>query len=293
MQKYRLLREMLLAEGILTPDELRLPPPASEEQVLRVHTQEYYKKLTQGELSSSEIRRLGFPWSLELLERSLHSSGGTVAASRSALKNGISANLAGGTHHAHPGHGEGFCLLNDTAIAARAVLSETRVLKVLVLDCDVHQGNGTAAVFRDDPHVFTFSIHAEKNFPFRKTAGDLDIALPDGVGDDKYIDSLSQAIQKVFNNFSPQLVIYIAGADPHRDDRLGRLSLSMDGLERRDRLVIDRCLAEEIPLAVVLGGGYGRDIMKTVEIHIRTIKNCKSHDKEFHSIVRKGIGNGC
>lgn len=271
MQKYALLREKLCQSEFAQLLDLNIPEPASHEQIGLVHDPDYYSRVLNGELSIKEVRRIGFPWSLELVERSRRSVGGTITACRVALSDGMAANLAGGTHHAYPDHGEGYCLLNDTAISARVIQKEQLANKILIIDCDVHQGNGTAAVFANDPNVFTFSIHGEKNFPFRKEPSDLDIALPDGSTDVEYINALSNALEHIFGNFPAQLVIYISGADAFFDDRLGRLALSKEGLRLRDRLVIGSSNSRGLPVAIVLGGGYARSIQDTVDIHFQTI----------------------
>jgi len=217
------------------------------------------------------VREIGFPWSLEMVERSRRSAGATVAAARDALVQGWSANLAGGTHHAFRDRGEGFCVFNDAAIAARAAQAEAGLARVAVIDCDVHQGNGTAAILRGDDSVFTFSIHGARNFPFAKEAGDLDIELADGTGDEEYLRSLERGLEETLARSRPQLAIYLAGADPFEGDRLGRLKLTKAGLARRDELVFERLLAGRIPVAIAMAGGYGRDIDDTVAIHAATI----------------------
>ncbi|MBN1147179.1 MAG: histone deacetylase [Anaerolineales bacterium] len=272
MPKYALLRERILAEGLVAPGDLQPAEPAADEQILRVHDRDYFERVVEGQLEESEIRRIGLPWSPELVERSRRSVGGTLAACRAALQDGIAANLGGGTHHAHPGHGEGFCVFNDVAIAARAMQAEKRAGRLVILDCDVHQGDGSAAIFSGDPSVFTFSIHGEKNFPFRKQPSDLDLALPDASGDQAYLEALQGGAALAMQQARPGLAIYIAGADPYHDDRLGRLALTKDGLAARDRLVFEMCRAAGLPVAVVMGGGYARRVEDTVEIHLQTIR---------------------
>jgi acetoin utilization deacetylase AcuC-like enzyme len=246
------------------------------------------------------MRRIGFPWSPHLVERSYRSVGGTIAAARAALEDGVAMNLAGGTHHAFPDHGEGFCVFNDVAVAIRVLQSEGRVERAAVVDLDVHQGNGTHAVFAGDPTVFTFSMHGRRNYPFRappaplddapspapdgvlparvrpdfgyRVAGDLDIALEDGTSDEAYLDALRGALPQVLRAAAPDLVVYIAGADPHESDRLGRLRLTLDGLARRDAMVLSACREVGIPVAIVVGGGYGRDVRVTVEAHVATVR---------------------
>jgi acetoin utilization deacetylase AcuC-like enzyme len=228
--------------------------------------------LVYGTLSEKEARRIGFPWSPQLLERSRRSAGGTIAACRSALQDGLSAYLGGGTHHAYPDHGEGYCVFNDVAVAVRSLQFEGGFRRAVILDCDVHQGNGTAAIFGGDPSVFTFSIHGEKNFPFHKESGDLDIPLPDGCGDEAYLAALQRGVQASLERAQSGLAVYIAGADPFVGDRLGRLALSKAGLAERDRLVLELCRLAGLPVAIVLGGGYARNVEDTVDIHMQTIR---------------------
>lgn len=281
MSKYERLRSRvaeLQTNG--HPIELLVPEAASDAELLRVHTREYLHKVTHGELTAHEIRRIGFPWSPDLVERSRRSVGGTIAACRSALQQGLAVNLAGGTHHAHADHGEGFCVFNDSAVAARAMQAEQRAQKVLILDLDVHQGNGTAAIFAADPSVFTLSMHGEKNFPFHKEPGDIDIALPDNAGDEIFLESLAEGLASVRRSFSPDLVIYLAGADPFIHDRLGRLSLSLQGLAQRDRQVFDWCQQQRLPVAVVMAGGYARQVADTVAIHFQTVQIAAEYDQK-------------
>ncbi len=270
--KYSLVRERLIAEGLVNGSGLVIPDPASDAEILRVHTTGYLDKIKHGTLTPQEIRRIGFPWSQGLVERSRRSVGGTIAACRSALRDGIAFNLAGGTHHAYPDHGEGFCVFNDAAIAARAMQAEDRARSILILDLDVHQGNGTAAIFQEDPTIFTLSVHGEKNFPFHKETGDLDIALPDGTTDLAYLQAVDTALFQSSSQFVPDLVIYLAGSDPFEGDRLGRMGVTKGGLQQRDRRVFDWCASRSFPVAVVLAGGYARDVLDTVDIHVQTIK---------------------
>lgn len=271
IQKYILLRKRLVGDGVISEEDLHVPAGASDDQLCLVHEPSYIRKLKKGDLSTREIRRMGFPWSQDLLERSRRSVGSTIAACRSALSEGVAVNLAGGTHHAFPDHGQGFCVFNDAAVAARLMQLEHRVQRVLIVDCDVHQGNGTAAIFHNDPSVFTFSIHGEKNFPFHKEASDLDLSLPDGAEDDLYLRQLKRGLNLAVDRARADLVVYLAGADPHRGDRLGRLSLSKAGLENRDRMVMEVCLQSNLPVAVVMSGGYGKDVTDTVDIHYQTV----------------------
>lgn len=271
MPKYALLREAVQLANLTPPDRLIASQPASDDQILRVHTEEYLHRLIAGQMTEREMCRTGFPWSEDLVARTRLSVGGTISACRFAIKRGVSANLAGGTHHAHPAHGEGFCVFNDVAIAARSMQAEGKANQVLVIDLDVHQGDGTAAIFAGDESVFTFSVHGEKDFPYRKVPSDLDIALPDGCRDEAYLLAVQSGLEQTFALFKPDLVIYIAGADPFAGDRLGRLSVTKAGLARRDRLVITTCLQLGIPIAIVLGGGYAHQVEDTVAIHFATI----------------------
>jgi acetoin utilization deacetylase AcuC-like enzyme len=272
MPKYALLRQRVVAAGLVPDGDLRLAPAATDEEILRAHTREYVDKVVQGRLSEREQRRIGFPWSPELVRRARHSVGGTIAACRAALSDGLAANLAGGTHHAHADFGAGFCVFNDVAVAARAMQAEGGARRALILDCDVHQGDGSASIFRDDPTVFTFSIHGAKNYPFRKPPSDLDIELPDGCEDQVFMEALERGARLALGRARADLAIYIAGADPYAGDRLGRLALSKAGLAQRDRLVLGLCRAARLPVAIVMGGGYARDVQDTVEIHLETIR---------------------
>jgi acetoin utilization deacetylase AcuC-like enzyme len=229
--------------------------------------------MERGEVSEREAKLIGFPWTPQMVERSKRSAGATIAACRAAMRDGVSANLAGGTHHAFYDHGEGFCVFNDAVVAARAMQAEQRVNQVAVIDCDVHQGNGTAAITAGDASIFTLSIHGARNYPFRREfASDLDIDLPDATGDDTYLRSLRDALATLVTRVTPQLVIYLGGADPYEDDRLGRLRLSFAGLAARDRMVFDACRTRDIPVAVAMAGGYARQIADTVQIHATTVQ---------------------
>jgi len=275
--KYALLRERVEREFV-PPCELAVPDAATIEQLCLVHEAAYIDKVLTGMLSQREVRRIGFPWSPELVERSRRSVGSTIAACRAALdgatngSTGVAVSLTGGTHHAFADHGEGFCVFNDVAVAARVVQSERRAERIVIIDCDVHQGNGTAALLSADPTVFTFSIHGAKNFPFHKEQSDLDVELPDGTGDDAYLAALDDALDYVLPAAQADLAIYLAGADPYESDTLGRLALSKAGLAARDRLVFDRCRDWRLPVAVVMGGGYARHIEDTVDIQFATVR---------------------
>ena len=270
--KYALLRERVIAEGIVRADRVLDPDAATDDELRLVHTADYVERFTAGALTQSEERRLGFPWSPALVERSRRAVGGTIAAARHALTSGVGMNLAGGTHHAFPDHGEGFCVYNDVAIAIRLLQREDLIRRAAIVDLDVHQGNGTHAVFAGDDTVFTFSMHGGKNYPFHKVRGTLDVELDDGTGDDEYLALLHNALPRVLASAAPDIVMYIAGADPHEGDTLGRLALSFDGLARRDEYVLEQCRASGIPVAVTIGGGYGQRIEDTVAVHANTAR---------------------
>jgi acetoin utilization deacetylase AcuC-like enzyme len=275
--KYALLRDRVLAEGIVPAETMHDPSRVSREDLLLVHTADYIDRFTSGRLSVEEERRLGFPWSELLVERSYRAAGGTSEAARFALDHGVAMNLAGGTHHAFPGHGEGFCVFNDVAVAIRALQRDKKLDRALVVDLDVHQGNGTHAVFAEDPSVFTFSMHGDRNYPFRKVPGGLDVDLHDRMGDDEYLSLLMDALPKVVASARPDLVVYLAGADPHENDRLGRLSLTFDGLARRDSFVLDQCREVGLPVVVTIAGGYGKSIDETVQVHLNTARITARH----------------
>jgi len=270
--KFSLLREAVSRAGLVSPGDLSTPVPITDEQILLVHSPEYLRKLTEGQLTRAEIRRIGLPWSPELVTRAKYSTGGTLAACRTALQEGISVNLTGGFHHAFHDHGQGYCVFNDVMIAIRVLQDEGQVQQVAVLDCDVHQGNGTADLAAGDSSVFTFSIHNEQNFPLHKVPSDLDVGLQDGVGDAGYLAALEPALQRTMVLAEADLAIYLAGADPYEKDMLGRLSLTKAGLAARDRMVIETCRGSALPLAVVMAGGYCRDVQDTVEIHLQTVR---------------------
>lgn len=272
MAKYSMLRQRLQESGQFQPDDFQVPAAATDSQILRVHGPEYLRRVQQGELTAVEMRAIGFPWSAAMVERSRRSSGATLAACRAAMQTGWAANLAGGTHHAFRDHGEGFCVFNDAAIAARAMQADGAVRRVAIIDCDVHQGNGTASIFSDDDSVFTFSIHCAKNYPFRREhRSDLDIDLPDGTKDAGYLNALQFGLEYTLRMSDPDLAIYLAGADPYEGDRLGRLKLTKPGLNARDELVLRTLRERKIPLAIAMAGGYAHDISETVDIHVQTI----------------------
>jgi len=274
IRKFELVRDRLLAERTLAPHEVVEPQRASVEDVLLVHTEDYVTRLRAGALTPRELRRLGLPWSKSLVRRSFLATGGTIAAGRAALRDGVGSNLAGGTHHAYPDRGEGFCVLNDVAVAVRVLRRDGAARRVSVVDLDVHQGNGTAAIFEGDGAVFTFSMHGAKNYPLFKARSSLDVELEDGTGDDAYLDALARHLPRALEH-APDLVFYLAGADPYAGDKLGRLSLTMEGLRARDEMVLSACRERGIPVATVMSGGYAADINDTVEIHCQTVRAAK------------------
>lgn len=270
--KYALLRDAVLASGLVAPAHLHEPERASVESLRLVHTERYVQAVLSGTLSDAEQRRIGLPWSESLVERSFRAVGGTCEAATAALDLGVTMNLAGGTHHAFPDHGEGFCVFNDAAVAIRSLQRTGRIRRVAVIDLDVHQGNGTHAIFTGDPSVFTFSMHGGRNYPFHKVPASLDVELPDGTGDDAYLGALGEALPRVLSASAPDLAIYLAGADSHQGDRLGRLCLTFDGLARRDVMVLDACREVGIPVAITIAGGYGRNIEDSVRVHLNTVR---------------------
>jgi acetoin utilization deacetylase AcuC-like enzyme len=271
IRKFELVREKLLAEGTLRPDEVFEPEAASLEDVLLVHTEDYVSRLCNGELTPKEIRRLGLPWSESLVRRSFYAVGGTLAATSASLADGYSSNLAGGTHHAFADRGEGFCVLNDVAIAIRA---RKLIQRAGIVDCDVHQGNGTATIFNGDADTFTFSMHGANNYPLFKATSTLDVELRDGTSDAEYLETLATHLPRVFES-DPEIIFYLAGADPYEQDKLGRLALTIDGLRERDACVLRGCYEREVPIVTVMSGGYGKDIDDTIEIHCNTIRMVK------------------
>ena len=288
MGKYQLLRDRLAAE---VPDiRLMQAEPATDGQLALVHTPAYIEAISDGSVDPKIMREIGFPWSTAMADRARRSVGATIAACRAAFRDGIAANIAGGTHHAYPDKGGGFCVFNDAAVATRLMQAEharhRQPLRVAIVDLDVHQGNGTARIFRDDPSVFTLSLHGQKNFPFRKEASDLDVDLPDGTGDDAYLQALERALDELAPRFDPDLVIYLAGADPHEGDRLGRLKLTWDGLEARDRRVFDWAWQRGVPLAFAMAGGYGHRMEDTVQVQINTFSVAVGYARRWHNRPR-------
>ncbi|MGA2810137.1 MAG: histone deacetylase [Candidatus Acidiferrum sp.] len=270
-QKFRLIAETLLKEGIALPGDFREPVAASDEDILRVHTPEWVHKLKTGTLSASEAMMLEVPYSQELVEAVWLAAGGTILAAQSALRDGFGCNLGGGFHHAHAAHGEGFCAVHDVAVAIRRLQSEGAIRKAMVVDTDVHHGNGTAHIFRDDRTVFTLSIHQLNNYPAYKPPSTVDLDLDDRVGDDEYLARLLPALRKGLEEFCPEMIFYVGGADPYCEDQLGGLSLSQKGLRERDRRVFLEALSRGIPVTTTLAGGYARRVEDTVRIHVNTI----------------------
>jgi len=269
MEKYSRLRDLVSKEGSI---ELIEAPAASDTQILYAHDPLYLIKILEGTLSPSEQREIGFPWSEKMVERSRRSAGATVAACKTALKEGIAVNLAGGTHHAYRDMGSGFCVFNDSAIAARTLQKEVNPkLKIAIIDLDVHQGNGTATILQHDASIFTLSIHGENNFPFKKETSDLDLGLPDGCDDSRYLSALEDCLGQLDSRFKADCIIYLAGADPHEGDRLGRLNISKEGMDLRDKLVLEFAQARSLSVAISMAGGYGNEIESTVDIHFQTI----------------------
>lgn len=274
--KYALLRDAVLAEAVISPEHLHDPARVPMADVARVHDAAYVERLLRGTMPAAEQRTLGFPWSEGLVERSFRAAGGTLEAASHALDAGIAMNLAGGTHHAFASHGEGFCVFNDVAITVRALRAQQRIRRVAIVDLDVHQGNGSHAIFAADEATFTFSMHGRRNYPFRKVPGTLDVELEDGTQDTEYLERLAAALPLVLARARPDLVCYLAGADPHEGDALGRLGLSFEGLLRRDALVLESCRAVGVPVVIAIAGGYGRDIHDTVRVHVNTARVARS-----------------
>jgi acetoin utilization deacetylase AcuC-like enzyme len=270
--KYAMIRQRLEAEKTLAPSQISEPGLAERDEILLVHTADYYDRLVAGQLTAREIRRLGLPWTEALVGRSRLSVAGTIAASRAALIDGVGANLGGGTHHAFRDHGEGFCVLNDIAVAICALRAKGLIRRAAVVDCDVHQGDGTAAIFVNDPEVFTLSLHGKKNYPLLKQQSTVDVALEDETGDEEYLILLAHHLSTVLDRFRPDIVFYQSGVDPYVDDRLGRLALTLDGLKRRDLMVFHECRSRSLPCVITLGGGYARKVADTVEAHCNTVR---------------------
>jgi len=289
MGKYQMLRDRLADE--LPTVRLQQAQPATDGELALAHSPAYVKAIQDGSVDPRILREIGFPWSEAMAERARRSVGATIAACRAAIREGVAANIAGGTHHASADRGGGFCVFNDAAVGARLMQAEwarshRSALRVAVIDLDVHQGNGTARIFRNDDSVFTLSLHGQKNFPFRKEPSDLDVDLPDGCRDDEYLAALEGALAELEGRFEPGLVIYLAGADPHEGDRLGRLKLTWDGLEARDRRVFDWCWERRLPLAFAMAGGYGTRIEDTVQVQVNTFKVAAQYWRRWQNLAR-------
>jgi acetoin utilization deacetylase AcuC-like enzyme len=270
-QKFRLIHELLLREGIAMKDDFLRPERATDEDVLRVHTADWVHKLKTGTLTASDVMLLEVPYSPELVEAVWLAAGGSILAGQSALRDGLGANLSGGFHHAYPGHGEGFCAIHDVAVAIRKLQADGAVNRAMVVDTDVHHGNGTAAIFGKDATVFTISIHQENNYPAHKPPSSIDLNMADRVDDEEYLDALIPAVQKALDEFGPDILFYVGGADPYCEDQLGGLSLTKEGLKERDRKVFEEARKRKIPVATTLAGGYARCVEDTVRIHVNTI----------------------
>jgi acetoin utilization deacetylase AcuC-like enzyme len=282
MDKYRMVREGVVAAGLLRAEAIHEPERIGRDELRLVHADRYIDAVIDGTLTEQELRRIGFPWTALMPERSRRTVQGTLEAARDALLTGAGINLAGGTHHAFPDHGEGYCVFNDVAVAIKTLQREGRLTRVAIVDLDVHQGNGTARIFEPDPDVFTFSIHGANNYPFRKERSRLDVELPDGTPDDAYLATLDRHLEPVLEEARPELVVYIGGADPYRDDRLGRLGLTVAGLRARDRMVFSAVRRRALPVVMVLGGGYARELADLVTIHANTVRELLDHYGSSH-----------
>ena len=287
IKKFELVRDVLLREGTLQPSEIVEPEPAKLADLHLVHTEDYISRLVNGTLTTKEIRKLGLPWSESLVRRSFHAISGTIEATKIALVDGVSSNLAGGTHHAYPDRGEGFCVLNDVAVAIRVLQRENLAKRFLIVDCDVHQGNGTAFIFKNDESVFTFSMHGAKNYPLHKEQSSLDLELPDKTSDMEFLETLSEALPRIFSH-NPDIIFYLGGADPFEKDKLGRLSLTIKGLRLRDEMVLEFAKSKDVPIVTTMSGGYAADINDTVEIHANTIRAVK---QIFFKNIPKALSN--
>lgn len=272
MEKYELLPEQLLYEGTIIEEQFFAPGPASDELILLTHTHAYYQKLKKQQLDKKEIRKIGFPMTPNLIERGTHIAHGTYLGAKYAMKYGVAMNIAGGTHHSFSDRGEGFCVFNDIAIAANALLQESLAKKILVIDLDVHQGNGTAKIFENNPNVFTFSMHGEKNYPLKKEHSDLDIGLPDKTDDDTYLNKLREILEPLLDKVQPEFIFFLSGVDVLKTDKLGRLHLTLKGCKQRDRMVLESCKRHQIPVMVSMGGGYSQQIRHIIEAHANTFR---------------------
>lgn len=272
MIKYELVPEQLLYEGTVTEANFFHPNPLTEAEILRTHDVEYWQKLKNQELSRKEVRAIGFPMRPDLVWRGRHIANGTLQCAHFAQQHGVALNIAGGTHHAYADHGEGFCVFNDIAIAATELIHQHNFQRILVIDLDVHQGNGTAHIFQNEPRVFTFSMHGAKNYPQRKEASDLDIGLPDKTEDQAYLKVLQNTLPPLFEQVQPEMVFYLSGVDVLATDKLGRLGLSLEGCKTRDRMVLEQCKKDQVPVAISMGGGYSERIAHIVEAHANTFR---------------------
>ena len=271
-EKYKMVRDRLLADGFAEPGDFVTPEPATDEDLLLVHEAGWIKRLKEGMLDRMELAALEIPYSKKMVDAFVLAAGGSILAARCALRDGAAVNIGGGFHHAYPGHGEGFCAIHDVAVAIRRMQKDGLIERAMVIDTDVHHGNGTAAIFQHDPSVFTLSIHQYNNYPKYKPPSSVDIHLENGVGDDEYCGQLGEACRAAMDEFRPQLVMYVAGADPYREDQLGGLSLTIDGLKARDTLVFELARNHQAPVAVTFAGGYARNVEDTVTIHSNTVK---------------------
>lgn len=279
MSKYRRLRQHVVRSDDHRDDALIVPPAATDQQLRQCHEARYVQDVKDGTLTAQEVRRIGFPWSPKMVERSRRSTGATIAAARAAVTDGIAANLAGGTHHAFPAAGEGYCVFNDAAVAVRTAQQEGLIRRACIIDLDVHQGNGTAAILAGDASTFTLSIHGVKNFPLRKVPSDLDISLPDRTRDEDYARALAGALATLSDAGPFDLAVYLAGADPYEHDRLGRLALTIDGLARRDQMVLQWCRRHQVPVAIAMAGGYAEDVAAIVQIHAQTLRLASQYQR--------------
>ena len=270
-QKFRLIAEALVAEKIAAREDFARPEPATDQDILRVHSPEWVRKLKTGALTASEVMLLEIPYSQELIEAVWLAAGGSILAAQCALRDGFGCNLGGGFHHAYPDHGEGFCAIHDVAVAIRRLQADGAIRKAMVVDTDVHHGNGTAAIFRSDPSVFTISIHQENNYPAHKPPSSIDLNMADRTDDDQYLGVLIPTVQKALDEFQPDILFYVGGADPYCEDQLGGLSLTKAGLKQRDRSVFEEARRRRIPVATTLAGGYARRVEDTIQIHVNTI----------------------
>jgi len=280
-QKFRLIAEALVAEKIAAREDFARPEPATDQDILRVHSPEWVRKLKTGALTASEVMLLEIPYSQELIEAVWLAAGGSILAAQCALRDGFGCNLGGGFHHAYPDHGEGFCAIHDVAVAIRRLQADGAIRKAMVVDTDVHHGNGTAAIFRSDPSVFTISIHQENNYPAHKPPSSVDLNMADRVDDDEYLDALVPAVQKALDDFHPDILFYVGGADPFCEDQLGGLSLTKNGLKERDRRVFEEARRRGVPVATALAGGYAKRVEDTVRIHVNTILAVRDVAAEF------------